>query len=333
MLFLCFCYLIFLSKNYKTNIKEPIKIEITKTANIDSVINILNKYGEFSNLFGKQSFLYMSSIRKYNNNIISGTIILNPGDKYNNYDLVNKLRKTQRTTKTIQIPENIRKINTLLQTLDSVLEFKVNTLTNYIDTSDFLLRNNLTIFNFPTIFIPNTYEIYDNISPQLFLQKMISENKKFWNEKRLDKCDSLGLTKIQVSILASIVEEEQDNKIDERPRIAGLYINRLNNTRKFPYLQADPTVIFANNDFNIKQVLNIHLEIKSPYNTYKNKGLPPGPIRISSINSIDAVLNAENHNYYFMCAGSDGSGYHEFTSSINEHNKNKVKYKKYQEFN
>ncbi len=333
MLFLCFCYLIFLSKNYKTNIKKPIKIEITKTANIDTVINILNKYGEFTNLFGKQSFLYMTSIRKYNNNIISGTIILNPGDKYNNYDLVNKLRKTQRTTKTIQIPENIRKINTLLYTLDSLLEFEENTLSNYIDTSDFLLRNNLTIFNFSTIFIPNTYEIYNNISPQLFLQKMITENKNFWNKKRLDKCDSLGLTKIQVSILASIVEEEQDNKIDERPKIAGLYINRLNNTKKFPYLQADPTVIFANNDFNIKQVLNIHLEIKSPYNTYKNKGLPPGPIRISSINSIDAVLNAEIHNYYFMCAGSDGSGYHEFTSSINEHNKNKVKYKKYQDFN
>ena len=253
MLFLIFCYFIFLSKNYKTNIKEPVKIEITKTANIDTIINTLNKYGEFTNLFGKQSFLYMSSIRKYNSNIISGTIILNPGEKYNNFDLVNKLRKTQRLTKTIQIPENIRLVNNLLFTLDSLLEFEENTLSNYIDTSDFLLKNNLSFFNFPTIFIPNTYEIYNNITPQSFLQKMITENKKFWNTKRLKKCDSLGMTKIQVSILASIVEEEQDNKIDERPRIAGLYINRLNNTRKFPYLQADPTVIFANNDFNIKQ--------------------------------------------------------------------------------
>ena len=154
----------------------------------------------------------------------------------------------------------------------------------------------------------------------------------FWNNKRLSKCDSLGISKIEVSILASIVEEEQDKRLDERPLIAGLYLNRLNNTSDYPFLQADPTVKFANNDFGIKQVLYKHTRIENPYNTYKYKGLPPGPICIPSINSIDAVLNAVRHEYYFMCAGSNGDGYHKFTSSNKEHNKNKNLYKKYQNF-
>ena len=154
----------------------------------------------------------------------------------------------------------------------------------------------------------------------------------FWNNKRLFKCDSLGISKIEVSILASIVEEEQDKRLDERPMIAGLYLNRLNNPLDYPYLQADPTVKFANKDFGIKQVLYKHTRLENPYNTYKYKGLPPGPICIPSINSIDAVLNAARHDYYFMCAGSNGDGYHKFTSSNKEHNKNKNLYKKYQNF-
>ena len=130
----------------------------------------------------------------------------------------------------------------------------------------------------------------------------------------------------------TLSKEEQDKRLDERSKIAGLYLNRLKDPSHFPYLQADPTVKFANKDFGIKQVLNKHLKIDNPYNTYKYKGLPPGPICIPSIQAIDAVLNAEKHDYYFMCAGSNGDGYHEFTSTNREHNKKKRKFKKFQGF-
>ena len=216
--------------------------------------------------------------------------------------------------------------------LEDSIGYDRGELKTYLDTSNFLLENNLNLQTLPAFFIPNTYELYEGLSISSFLYRMKREYDIFWNNKRLSKCDSLGISKIEVSILASIVEEEQDKRLDERPLIAGLYLNRLNNPSDYPFLQADPTVKFANNDFGIKQVLYKHTRIENPYNTYKYKGLPPGPICIPSINSIDAVLNAVRHEYYFMCAGSNGDGYHKFTSSNKEHNKNKNLYKKYQNF-
>ena len=214
--------------------------------------------------------------------------------------------------------------------LEDSLGFKRGDLRTYLDTSSFLSNNGFNMQTLSAFFIPNTYQLYKGLSVESFFKKMKREYNSFWNEKRISKCDSLGLTQIEVSTLASIVEEEQDKRLDERPMIAGLYLNRLNNPLSFPYLQADPTVKFANKNFGIKQVLYKHTDIDSPYNTYKTKGLPPGPICIPSINAIDAVLNASQHDYYFMCAGSNGDGYHKFTSSNKEHNRNKNKYKKYQ---
>ena len=165
--------------------------------------------------------------------------------------------------------------------------------------------------------IPNTYEVYWTISPKELAKKLEKEYEAFWNETRTAKAKALGLTPYEVSILASIVEEES-SKGDEYPRIAGLYLNRIH--RGIP-LQADPTVKFALRDFGLRRILLTHLQIDSPYNTYKVQGLPPGPIRIPSARAIDGVLNAEQHNYLFMVAKADFSGYHDFSETLAEHSR------------
>lgn len=193
------------------------------------------------------------------------------------------------------------------------------------DAVDDFVENNKDGFtkeNVISLFIPNTYEVYFNVLPEDLVARMNSEYKKFWTEERQAKAKKLGLTPIEVSTLASIVQAETVKK-EEAPIIAGLYINRLKND--IP-LQADPTLVFASGDFGLKRVLNQHKEIDSPYNTYKYAGLPPGPINMPQISTIDAVLNYQQHKYIYMCAREDFSGYHNFANTLNEHNKNARKY-------
>jgi len=173
------------------------------------------------------------------------------------------------------------------------------------------------------MFIPNTYELYWNTSAQNLMQRMKSEYDKFWTPARDAAREKLGLTRVQVSTLASIVEAEQQQHPDERPRIAGVYLNRLKRGMK---LQADPTVVYANGDFGIKRVLNVHLQKDSPYNTYKYAGLPPGPIDLPSIASIDAVLHPEQNDYLYFCAKDDFSGYHAFAATQQQHLVNARRY-------
>ncbi len=172
------------------------------------------------------------------------------------------------------------------------------------------------------MFLPDTYEFYWTVTPRRFVERMYGYYNSFWDDDRKAKAARIGLTPIQVSILASIVEEETSKK-DEMPVVAGLYINRLN--RNIP-LQADPTVKFAVGDFSLRRILNKHLTMQSPYNTYLNTGLPPGPIRIPSKAAIDAVLNHAKHNYLYMCAKEDFSGYHNFAKTLGEHNRNAERY-------
>ncbi len=172
------------------------------------------------------------------------------------------------------------------------------------------------------MFIPNTYEVYWDIAPRRLCDKMNAEYRKFWNDKRESLRLETGLTRTEVSTLASIVYEET-KKVEEMPRVAGVYINRLKIGMP---LQADPTVKFAIGDFAIKRVTREMLAVKSPYNTYKNTGLPPGPICMPSIVAIDAVLNYERHKYLYFCAREDFSGYHNFASTLNEHNANARRY-------
>ena len=174
------------------------------------------------------------------------------------------------------------------------------------------------------MFIPNTYEVYYNLSGEELIARMLGEYKKFWNETRVAKAKALGLTPFEVSTLASIVQAE-NTRGDEAPTIAGLYINRL---KKDMPLQADPTLVFAVGDFTLKRVLNEHKQVDSPYNTYRHAGLPPGPINMPEIHSIDAVLDYEKHNYLYMCAKEDFSGRHNFARTLSEHNQNARKYQR-----
>lgn len=184
----------------------------------------------------------------------------------------------------------------------------------------------LTPHTLMTLFIPNTYQFLWTTTPEGFLIRMKKEHDNFWrSNQRLEKAKALQLSPIEIYILASIVEKESQVK-NERPTIAGLYLNRINKNMR---LQADPTVVFAVQDFSIRRVLNRHLEFDSPYNTYLNDGLPPGPICMASINSIDAVLNAESHDYLYMCAAPDLSGGHVFAKSLTEHNINANIYRRW----
>lgn len=175
---------------------------------------------------------------------------------------------------------------------------------------------------YPAAFFPDTYEFYWNASSQEVIKKLLKYYRKYWNEERVSKAKSLGLTPIQVSTIASIVEEET-NKTDERPKVARLYLNRI---EKGMRLQADPTLKFAIGDFSIRRLLNEHIEVESPYNTYKNDGLPPGPIRIVNKKTLEAVLNAPKHDYLFMCAKEDFSGYHNFAVDYATHKINANRY-------
>ena len=174
----------------------------------------------------------------------------------------------------------------------------------------------------PALFIPNTYEVYWNLSAEELMQRMVKENKAFWNDKRMNQAKAIGLTPIEVATLASIVEEETANQ-NEKPMVAGLYINRL---QRGMLLQADPTVKFSLQEFSLKRILYKHLEVDSPYNTYKYAGLPPGPIRVPSYQGLESVLNYTKHNYLYMCAKEDFSGTHNFAVTSAQHAANARRY-------
>jgi UPF0755 protein len=192
----------------------------------------------------------------------------------------------------------------------------------------FLEENGFTEETVFTMLLPNTFEFYWNTSAVKFRDQMAKEYFRFWNDERKAKAEKVGLTPVEVSILASIVQKETA-KVEERPRVAKVYLNRMNVGMP---LQADPTVIYAyklsSNDFNqvIKRVYYKHLEVDSPYNTYRNVGLPPGPIFMPDVNAIDAVLNPEQHDFIYFCASVERFGYHEFATTLEQHNVNAKKY-------
>lgn len=199
--------------------------------------------------------------------------------------------------------------------ISKLLETDSAELLHLMDSIKYVEQFGFDTSNVYTMFIPNSYEMYWNTPAEKFFSRMHTEYTNFWNAERLQKAERTGLTPVKVSILASIVDAEALHD-DEMPTIAGLYLNRY---KRGIRLQADPTVIFAAQDFTIRRVLNKHLRISSPYNTYVNAGLPPGPIMMPSIHAIDAVLNHKKHNYLFMCAKEDFSGYHRFAVTQAEH--------------
>lgn len=240
----------------------------------------------------------------------------------NNRTLINKLKSGNQDAVQLKF-QNIRTKQNFAAYLAKNMEADSLAFINVLDSTALLAKYGFNNENSYTMFIPNTYEMYWNINPLEFFEKIQKEYAKFWTPERKQKATALNLTPIQVSILASIVDSEALYD-KEMPTIAGLYLNRLN---RGILLQSDPTVIFATGDFTIKRVLNSHLAFDSRYNTYKYAGLPPGPIMMPSISAIDAVLNKETNNFIYMCAKEDFSGYHNFAETVAEHNENAKKYR------
>ena len=270
------------------------------------------------------SFKQTAELMKYKETSIkSGQFEIESGK--NNKEIIQLLRSGKQKPVKLSF-NNIRTLNDLAGKFAPYIEPDSLSLLNCFTDQKNLDQYQTDLDNIMSKFIPNTYEVYWNITPNDLLTKMNSESKKFWDKKnRLALLDTLGYTKEQVYTLASIVEKETQNKA-ERNRIAGVYLNRLK--RGIP-LQADPTVVFALKQFDLKRVLLKHLEIDSPFNTYKNGGLPPGPIYMPSISSIDAVLNAEKHAYLYFCAKPGWTGTHAFAKSLVGHNVNARNYQRW----
>jgi len=310
-------YIKFLTNNTKFTKNEQY-VEIPTGSTFEDVQNIISPF--IKNFNG---FNLMASLRSYDKNVKPGRFLIKKG--MGNFALIASLRRN--------IPvkiafNNQERLENVAQRIGSEIEpDSIQLITSFKD-SIFLKQNGFTKENVLALFIPNSYEFYWNTTADKFRNKMLEEYKKFWNKDRLAKAKQLGMTPEEVIILASIVHKETV-KSDERPRVAGAYLNRL---KQGMPLQGDPTVIYAlklrDDDFNqvIKRVLYGDLTINSPYNTYVNIGLPPGPIAQPDISAIDAVLNPEKHDYIYFCASVERFGYHEFASTYSQHQVNAKKY-------
>lgn len=241
----------------------------------------------------------------------------------NNRELITLLRSGRQTPLRFTF-NNIRTVYELAGLMGK--EFEADSLSVIREMFNAKLLDSLKLdsLTIATVFIPNTYEMYWNSKPEAIIKRMVREHAAFWNEERRAKAAALNLSPAQVSILASIVEQETRMN-DEKPLIAGVYLNRIKKGWK---LEADPTLVYASGNFGIRRVLNIHKEIESPFNTYKYAGLPPGPICLPSIASIDAVLNHVKHEYLFFCARDDMSGYHAFAKTYEDHRLNARRFQK-----
>ena len=241
-----------------------------------------------------------------------------------NKALVRTLQKGWQTPVRLVIPGYYRSFDRFADFLGEQLEASAEDFSQALHDSAKAAQYGFTPETFIGMFIPNTYEVWWTVTPDEFLERMHQEYLKFWTPERDAKAAAIGLTRQEVSTLASIVIEESKYE-PELPRIAGVYMNRLN--RGMP-LQADPTVIFAVGDPSLKRVLNKHLETESPYNTYKYTGLPPGPITMPPVVAIDAVLNYEHHDYLYFCAKDSFDGQHVFAKTLSAHNENARRYQR-----
>jgi UPF0755 protein len=296
--------------------QAPDYLYIKTGSNYSQIIDLLKDKNIVKNL---KTFQWVSKWKKYPLRVKAGKYAIKQG--MNNNELVNMLRLGRQEAINFTF-NNVRTKEQFVQKVSQQLEMNANDLLDLLNDNDFLVSYNLNTETALTLFIPNTYQLWWNTSADEFIQKMYREYQKFWTEERRQKAADINLSPVEVSILASIVEEE-NHRTDEQARIAGVYINRL---KKGIPLQADPTVKFALQDFGRKRLLYNDLDINSPYNTYKYSGLPPGSIRIPSPTCIDKVLNYEQHNYIFMCAKEDFSGYHNFAVTNSEHEANAKKY-------
>jgi len=299
------------------NTQEEHIITIAEDATIESLSSQLAEQGI---ILDADNFTQVAKWMKYDQNIKAGRFKAEAN--WSNRALISQLRSGNQSPVSVTF-NSLRTIEDLSGRITRNIQVDSLSFLNYITdpaTLDKYGKNNQNILS---LFTPNTYQTYWNTSKEKLVARMKTETDKFWNNSRLNKAKALNLTPEQVYTLASIVEKETLVK-SEKPRIAGVYLNRL---RKGMLLQADPTVVFAVGDFGIRRVLNKHLAVDSPYNTYKYSGLPPGPIFMPDIGTIDAVLNYEKHNYIFFCAKPDNSGLHAFAVDSRGHANNANKYR------
>lgn len=294
---------------------ETQSVFIKTNSSFQDVVNQLDPL-----LKNTDDFITVAEKKVYHQNIKAGHFILKSG--MNNNEIINTLRSTNVPIK-ISF-NNQHRLEDLAGRIAEQIEPDSLTLLEAMTDSTFLAKQNVSVLESLKYYIPNTYEFYWNTSAEKFREKMLNSYDAFWNENRMTKLKEIGLSKTEVMSLAAIVQKETA-KVEERKRVAGVYMNRLNRGMK---LQADPTVIFAiqnaNQDFKtpIKRVLFKDLELDSPYNTYKNTGLPPGLIAMPDISSIDAVLSYEKHDYFYFAADVEKPGYHKFAKTLAQHNRN-----------
>lgn len=300
------------------NFSKEVVVLIPRKEDSDERLETLNRQIKPIN---HSSFSIASQILNLSTSIKSGRYEIKAG--MNNYTVIRKISSGKQDPIKISFIST-RTLDELTQKIAAPLEIDPDDLNALLSNPAFVDSLGFKSETLISMFIPNTYQTYWNITPEALIKRFRREYDAYWTPIRKAKAQRLNLTPFEVSVLASIVQAET-YRDDERPRIAGVYINRLRDGWK---LNADPTVIFAWQDFSMKRVLLKHLQIDSPYNTYKYYGLPPGPINCPSVSSLEAVLNFEQHKYFFFCAKNDFSGYHIFTEDYAQHLKIAADYQK-----
>lgn len=306
------------SPNVPTNLTTDI-VEIPTNSTFTEVVNILFENKQIEDTV---SFREVAELMKYKKTTMrSGRFQIQPN--WSNRSLISHLRAGKQAPVKIVLNTG-RFIEDIAGKAAKTIEADSSDIAQLLHDQSVISPQGFSDETIVSLFIPNTYEFFWNTSAEKFLERMIKEHKNFWKKNnREKKALALNMSKEEVYTLASIVERET-NSNPEKPRIAGVYLNRI---KKGMLLQADPTAVFATRDFTARRVLNKHINFDSPYNTYKYLGLPPGPISIASISSIDAVLNAEDHEYIFFCAKPDNSGQHAFAKTLAGHNRNANKFR------
>lgn len=298
---------------HKNNIAEEGFLKIYRNMEYDQICEAIDTSGMLAN---NATFHIAAKAMGLEDSFKPGLYKFKKG--MNNKAIVRTLAYGWQTPTNITITGYIRSKDKLAQVLSSKLEADSTLFMQVLSDTILMHSFGFTEASYPGMIIPNTYEMWWTVTPVEFLEKMKKEYDRFWNEERCAKADSIGLTKEQVSTLASIVIEETKYE-PEMATVAGVYMNRL---KKGMRLQADPTVLFAIGDRSIRRVLRTHLSVDSPYNTYKYTGLPPGPITIPPISALDAVLNYEDHDYIYFCAKATFDGQHSFAKDYTEHLRN-----------
>ncbi len=304
------------TRAYVSNVHQKAYLYIKTGSKYAEVVNQLKELNILDDI---KTFEWVAKKKEYVDKVKPGKYLLKQG--MCNNDLVNMLRAGKQEPVNL-VFNNIRTNEQLAGKLSRQIEADSLSLLELFKNNDFLQKIGVNTQEVRMLFVPNTYQIWWNTSPEQLMDRIQKEYVKFWNADREQKANDANLSRKEVSIIASIVEEET-NKNDEKPTVASVYINRL---RKGMLLQADPTVKYAVGDFSLKRILNIHTSYYSLYNTYMFKGLPPGPICIPSITTIDAVLNYKKTDYLYFCAKEDFSGYHNFARNETEHSVNAHKY-------